>query len=116
MPNLDLLCFSQATDSRFKRFFTVLKTRIRLEGSRLEGSRLEDSRDEKGIQQSDARELEGKEIFKLFADSGNLVNLAKSIIYTTLQAETLILTCPPFPLFSCQLFRPRGHLLRLIHM
>ena len=92
-------------------------------GSRLEGSRLK----EKGIPQSVAREVEGKGILKLFSNSGNLVNLAKAIlnsIYTTLQAEILILTCPLFTLFSCQSFRPVGpgggggwsHLLRLIHM
>ena len=48
---------------------------------------------------------------EFFSNSENLVNLAKSIlngIYTTLQAETLILTCPPFSLFSCQSFRPGG--------
>ena len=63
--------------------------------------------DEKGIQQSVALEVEGKGIFTFFSNSGNLVNLAKSIlnsIYATLRAETLILTCPPFP---CQSFRPR---------
>ena len=37
-------------------------------------------------------------------------------MYTTMQAETLILTCPHFSLFSCKSFRPGGHLLRLIHM
>ena len=53
---------------------------------------------------------EAKEFFT-FSNSGTLVNLAKSIlnsIYTTLQAETLILTSPPLPLFSCQPFRSRG--------
>ena len=73
------------------------------------GSRLEGSRDEKGIQQSVAREVEG--IFKLFSNSGNLVNPAKFVlnsIYTTLQAVTLILTCPPSSLFSCQSFRQGG--------
>ena len=65
----------QATDGSFKRFCTVLKTRIRLEGSKLEVSR-----DDKGIQQSVAREVEGKGIFKLFSNSGNLVKLAKSIL------------------------------------
>ena len=51
------------------------------------------------------------EFFKLFSNSGSLVNPAKSIlnsIYATLQAETLILTCPPFSSFSCQSFRQGG--------
>ena len=96
--------FFQATNGGFKCFCTILKTRIRLEGSRLEGSRLEAQGSrlkEKGIPQSVAREVEGKGIFKLFSNSRNLVNLAKSIlnsIYATLQAETLILTSPPFTL------------------
>ena len=76
------------------------------------GLRAQGSRNKKGIQQIVAREVEGKGIFKPFSNSGNLVNLAKSVlnsIYTTLQAETLILTCPPsFPLFCCQSFRRRG--------
>ena len=60
-----------------------------------------------------------KEFFNFFSNSGNLVNLLKStlnIIHTTLQAETLILACPPFCLIFCQSFCPGGHLLRLIHM
>ena len=55
--------------------------------------------------------LKVKDFLKVFSNSGNLVNLAKSIlnsIYTTLQAETLILSCPPFSLFSCQSFRLVG--------
>ena len=57
-------------------------------------------------------DIEGKGIFLIFISNlENLVNLAKSIpssIYITLQAETLILICPPsFPLFSCQSFCPR---------
>ena len=59
--NLDLLCFFQATYGRFKRLCTVLKTRIGLESSRLEGSR-----DEKCIQQSVAREVEGKGFLNFF--------------------------------------------------
>ena len=72
------------------------------------------SKNKKGIQESVAHDdVEDKGIFKLFSNSGNLVNLAKSIlrsIYTTLQAEILILTCPPsFPLFSCQSFKADSH-------
>ena len=53
--------FFQATDGCFKRFCTVLKTRIRLEGLRLKGSRLKSSTDEKGLQRSVAGEVEDKE-------------------------------------------------------
>ena len=92
--------FFHATDGRFKLFL-----------KQESGSRAQGSRDEKSIPQSVAREVEGKGIFQLFSNSGNLVNLAQSIlnsIYTTLQAETLILTCPPFSLFFCQSFRAEG--------
>ena len=78
-------------------------------GSRVQGSKA------RGIKKAFSNVLHArskvKEFLNFFSNSGNLVNLAKSIlnsIYTTLQAETLILTCPPFPLFSCQSFRPRG--------
>ena len=90
--------FYKATDGRFKRFCTVLKTASRLEGSR----------DKKGVQQSVAHDVESTGVFELFSNLGNFVNMAKSIlssIYTTLQAETSIRTCPPFfPLFFCQSF------------
>ena len=45
--------FFKATDGRLKSFCTVLKTRIRLKGSRLESSKVQGSR---------ARKLEGSRL------------------------------------------------------
>ena len=53
--------FFQATDGRFKKFCTVLKTRISLEVSRLEGSR-----DEKGISKVLHARSKVKEFFNFF--------------------------------------------------
>ena len=67
--------FFQAIDCRFKRFCTVLKIRIRLEGSRLEGSKTRKMK--KAF--SKVSHAKVKEFFT-FSELGNLVNLAKSVL------------------------------------
>ena len=99
-PKLDLLCFSRLQMVVLNDFVLFLKQES---GSKARGT-------EKAF--SKALHAGSKvKVFKLFSNSGNLVNLAKSIlnsIYTILQAETLIFTCPPFSVFRCQSFRPGG--------
>ena len=89
-----------------------------VQGSRAQGSKTREMK--KAFSKVSQATSKLKEFLKLFSNLENLVNLVNSILcctYTTLQAKTSILTCPPsFPYFPVSRFAPLREGARVRHI